>query len=278
MKAKLLLTGASGFIGSQIYNALKNDFEVTAIASSPKHKEYTALNLLNEEACRDFFKDKKFDLIIHAAAIAHGKNSFNTMSVADANILMTENVFNFLDIKDSSVIYLSSVSVYSFKNNKEIISVHDQPIPVTEYGISKLACEKRIKNKAPKSLHILRLAPVYSRNNLIDLGKRVFLPIFKVPFVTTQERVYSLCSIDQVVSVVVNTSKLDGDSLVIVKDDKDYTQNDLLSFFDLEKPKIAINRNFIKPLLWILSLIPVSKAHIIRDMFNKLFYSVRYSN
>lgn len=278
MKAKLLLTGASGFIGSQIYSALKDDFEVTAITSSSKHQEFTAINLLDEKACRDFFHDKKFDFVIHAAAIAHGKNNFNDMSVGNANILMTDNIFNSLNIKDSSVIYLSSVSVYSFKNNKEVISVQDKPIPVTEYGDSKLACEKIIRDKGPKSFHILRLAPVYSENNLNDLGKRVFLPVFKVPFATKQERMYSLCNINQVVETVLTSLKSGGDSLTIVKDNKDHTQEDLLSFFNLEKPKIVINRNLVKPLLFALSLVPISKANVIRDMFIKLFYSVRYTN
>lgn len=278
MKAKLLLTGATGFIGSQIYNTLKNDFEVIAISSSSKNQNFTVVNLLDEDACKDFFYDKKFDFVIHAAAIAHGKNHFNNMSVGEANILMTNNIFNSLDIKETSVIYLSSVSVYSFKNNKEVISVQDKPIPVTEYGDSKLACEKIIKDKGPKSLHILRLAPVYSEANLHDLGKRVFLPVFKVPFATKQERMYSLCNINEAVKTVLKSLKSDEDSLIIVKDSKDYTQHDLLLFFNLEKPKIIINRNLIKPLLFALSLIPLSKANVIRDMFAKLFYSVRYTN
>lgn len=277
MKAKLLLTGASGFIGSQIYKALKDDFEVTAIASSSKHQDFTALDLLDGKACRDFFHDKKFDLIIHAAAIAHGKNN-TTTSVGDANIQMTRNIFNSLDSKDSTVVYLSSVSVYSFKNNKETISVQDVPIPVTEYGESKLACEKIIQERNPKTLHILRLAPVYSETNLNDLGKRVFLPVFKVPFFTKQERIYSLCNINQAVKTVTAALKLSENSLVIVKDDKDYTQQDLLSFFNLEKPKIVINRNIVGPLLFALKLVPVSKVNVIRDMFTKLFYSVRYTN
>ncbi len=277
MKAKVLLTGASGFIGSQIYAALMNDFDVTAVASKGK-QGYTALNLLNEKDCKDFFNDKEFDFIIHTAAIAHGKIKDSTMPVGEANILMTKNIFNFLNLKNTTIIFLSSVSVYSFKNNKEIISVNDQPIPVTEYGESKLICERLLKETNAKSKHILRLAPVYTQHNLKDLGKRVFLPVLKTPFLTRQERIYSLCHVDQAVKAVMTSMHTNHDSLVIVKDAEDHTQENLLSFFNIQKPKIVINRNFIKPLLFVLSLIPLSKSNIIRDMFTKLFYSIRYTN
>ncbi|WP_278351969.1 NAD-dependent epimerase/dehydratase family protein [Chryseobacterium gleum] len=278
MKAKLLLTGASGFIGSQIYKALKEDFDVTAISSSSLGEEYTTLNLLNENDCKNFFKNKKFDFIIHAAAIAHGKNKNDTMKVGEANIVMTKNIFNSLDVKNTKVIFLSSVSVYSFKNNKEIISVNDQPLPVTEYGKSKLICENLLKEKKPVSLHILRLTPVYTENNLKDLGKRVFLPVLKFPFITKQARIYSLCHVDVVVNEVINSMNTDHDSLKIVKDPEDHTQEELLSFFKIEKPQIIINQNIVKPLFFILRLIPVSKSNIIKDMFTKLFYSAVYIN
>ncbi|PWN61869.1 NAD-dependent epimerase/dehydratase family protein [Chryseobacterium viscerum] len=277
MKAKLLLTGASGFIGSQIYKALKDNFEVTAVSSN-EGEEYTALNLLNDKDCQSFFKDKKFDLIIHAAAVAHGKIKNSTIPLGEANILMTKNIFNSLELKETKVIFLSSVSVYSFKNDKEIISVNDQPIPVTEYGESKLMCEEFLKHKKVKSLHILRLSPVYTENNLKDLGKRVFLPVLKTPFFTKQERVYSLCHLDEAVKAVIDSISSDHSSVKIVKDSKDHTQEGLLSFFKIEKPQMIINQNILKPLFFILSLIPVSKSNIIRDMFTKLFYSVRYTN
>lgn len=277
MKAKLLLTGASGFIGSQLHKALASEFEVTALASTETNGN-VALNLLNEKDCKDFFEDKKFDFIIHAAAIAHGKKKGSTMGVGEANILMTKNIFNALDTQNTTVIFLSSVSVYSFKNNKEITSVKDAPIPVTEYGESKLTCEKLLKDKKSKSLHILRLAPVYTENDLKDLGKRVFLPVLKTPFFTKQERIYSLCHVDQVIKAVIASMNSNQDSLMIVKDPKDHTQEDLLSFFNIEKPKMIINRNIASPIFFILSLIPVSKSNMIRDMFTKLLYSVRYTN
>ncbi|REC63122.1 hypothetical protein DRF65_07820 [Chryseobacterium pennae] len=278
MKAKLLLTGASGFIGSRIFEELKTDFEITALSSSPKKIEFISLNLLDTEACKDFFRNKKFDVIIHAAAIAHGKNNVNDMSIEDANILMTKNIFNYLDISESKVIYLSSVSVYSYKNNKEYISVKDEPIPVTQYGESKLICEKFLQNQGIRNLHILRLAPVFTENNLKDLGKRVFLPVFKIPFFTKQDRWYSLCHLNQVVFKVKESISETESSIMIVKDANDYGQQDLLAFFNINKPKIVINRVLIKPILSLLGLLPTKKGDNIKEMLHKLFFSVRYTN
>ncbi|MEC3877600.1 NAD-dependent epimerase/dehydratase family protein [Chryseobacterium salviniae] len=277
MKAKVLLTGASGFIGKRIFEELKDDFEITAISSSAKSKIFTKLNLLDASACHTFFKNKKFDVIIHAAAIAHGKNNVNSISVDQANVLMTNNIFNNLNVEESIVIYLSSVAVYSYKNNKECISIYDKPIPVTKYGKSKLKCEEILQKISTKSLHILRLAPVYSENNMKDLGKRVFLPILKVPFLTKHQRIYSLCHISEVVYNVKDVIKMERSSLSIVKDKNDHDQKKLLSLFKTEE-KLIIHTKFINILFSLLNAFSFTKFDNIREMFYKLFFSVKYSN
>ncbi|MEN4761961.1 NAD(P)-dependent oxidoreductase [Chryseobacterium sp. C39-AII1] len=278
MRPKLLLTGASGFIGSQIYKELENDFDITALTTSSASSLFTNLNLLDSLACEEFFKNRKFHIIIHAAAIAHGKNKVNNMSVENANILMTENIFKYLDTSESKVIFLSSVSVYSYKNNKKIISINDIPIPVTKYGKSKLKCEEIIRDQKPKYFHTLRLSPVYTEKNLQDISKRVFLPIFKSSFITKQERSYTLCHMDIVTKKIKDLIQDNSNSLLIVKDSKDHDQKDLLAYFKIDNPNIIINRNLLKPLLFLLNVFQFSKTIIIRDMLEKLFFSVKYTN
>ncbi|KPE49838.1 NAD-dependent epimerase/dehydratase family protein [Chryseobacterium indologenes] len=280
MKPKLLLTGASGFIGSKIFDELKDDFEITGISSSSGNTEFKSLNLLDAGMCEAFFCDQKFDVIIHAAAIAHGKNNVNNMSVEEANILMTKNIFNPLDVSKSKVVFLSSVSVYSFKNknNKEYISIKNKPVPVSPYGKSKLVCEEILQNINAEALHILRLAPVFSENNLKDLGKRVFLPVLKIPFFTKQERFYSLCHLDQIIAKVKELVHEKESSLLIVKDARDYSQQDLLAFFNIDKPKVTVNRNFLKPVFLLLEIFPLKKINNIKEMFHKLFFSTKYTN
>lgn len=277
MKSKLLLTGASGFIGKRIFEELKDDFEITAISSSAKSKIFTKLNLLDANACHTFFKNKKFDVIIHAAAIAHGKNNVNSIPLDQANVLMTNNIFNNLNVEESIVIYLSSVAVYSYKNKKECISIYDNPIPVTKYGKSKLKCEEILQKISTRSLHILRLAPVYSENNMKDLGKRVFLPILKIPFATKHQRFFSLCHVSEVVNKVKDVIKMDKSSLSIVKDKNDHDQKKLLSLFKTEE-KLIINTKLINTLFSLLNVFSFIKFDNTREMFYKLFFSVTYSN
>ena len=76
----------------------------------------------------------------------------------------------------------------------------------------------------------------------------------------------------------MNAINANQNSLKIVKDPKDHTQEELLSFFKIEKPQMIINQNIVKPLFFVLSLLPVSKSNIVRDMFTKLFYSAGYTN
>jgi len=277
MKAKLLLTGASGFIGERIFAELKDDFEITAISSSAKSKIFTKLNLLDANACHDFFKNKKFDVIIHAAAIAHGKNNVNNIPVDQANVLMTNNIFNNLNVEQSIVVYLSSVAVYSYKNKKECISIYDNPIPVTNYGKSKLKCEEILQKLSAKSLHILRLAPVYSESNMKDLAKRVFLPVLKIPFLTKHRRVYSLCHINEVIYKIKDVVKMDKSSLSIIKDKNDHDQKKLLSLFKTEE-KLIVSTKLINSVFSLLNVFSFNKFDNTREMFYKLFFSVTYSN
>ncbi|MDE7240027.1 MAG: sugar nucleotide-binding protein, partial [Lachnospiraceae bacterium] len=59
---KILITGAGGFVGRNLYEYLssKKEYEVTAATSSE-------LDLLDEKAIYQQLKETKYDIIIHAS-------------------------------------------------------------------------------------------------------------------------------------------------------------------------------------------------------------------
>jgi len=79
---------------------------------------------------------------------------------------------------------------------------------------------------------ILRLAPVYGKNFLLNINKRVYLPK-KMAFykIASGEQRISLCSVQNVVDVInysVN-NKSYFNEVFIVKDAKDYSINEIIS-------------------------------------------------
>ena len=66
---KILITGASGYIGSCLYFYLKNKFKVSGTdKNNSKLIKVTKCNLINLNRLNNLLKNEKPDLIIHLAA------------------------------------------------------------------------------------------------------------------------------------------------------------------------------------------------------------------
>ena len=115
---RILITGGSGMVGRELKKLLPN-------AITPSSKE---LNLTNSESVKQYFKDSKFDYVIHLAAYVGSlhDNIENKTSYFDENILMNtlitkyayENgVKNFLGIL-STCIYPNNISNFPIKESQ----------------------------------------------------------------------------------------------------------------------------------------------------------------
>jgi len=70
---KVLITGASSYVGASIYSRLKDKYSVVGTYNSHKlFPELEFLDITNEQNVRDFILRKKPDVIIHVAANASG--------------------------------------------------------------------------------------------------------------------------------------------------------------------------------------------------------------
>lgn len=88
---KILVTGASGFLGGHVIEELKN-FDVQVLA--PTHKE---LNLTQDKACRDYFSNQRPNLVIHCAGAISGLLNIlkNPAKIFDNNVRINLNVLKF---------------------------------------------------------------------------------------------------------------------------------------------------------------------------------------
>ena len=150
---KILITGASGFIGSSIVEeALDRGFETWAAVRRSSSLEFLQderihlieLNLSSKKQLVEQLRDKDFDYVVHAAGVTKCLNK------ADFHRINTEGTKNLvealLEVKMplKRLVYLSSLSVFGAIKEKmpyDEIRESDTPQPNTEYGRSKLAAE-----------------------------------------------------------------------------------------------------------------------------------------
>lgn len=143
---KALVTGASGFIGSNLALELERlGHEVTGLcAMRPGSKDnlrnFRGKFVQGDITSFDWDSLGKFDVVFHQAAITD-------TTVMDEKLMRLTNVKAFQDILDyakrsgcKKVVYASSAATYG--KGKVPMSETDTPAPANIYGVSKVEMEK----------------------------------------------------------------------------------------------------------------------------------------
>ena len=151
---KILVTGASGFIGSFIVEeALKRGMETWAAMRGSSSKQYLTderihfieLNLKNQKQLEEQLQGLDFDYVVHAAGVT---KCLNTEDFYKINTTGTKNLVRALialKMPLKKFVYLSSLSIFGAIHETqpyEEIKDTDIPHPNTDYGKSKLEAEK----------------------------------------------------------------------------------------------------------------------------------------
>ena len=151
---KILITGASGFIGSFIVEeALKRGLETWAAVRGSSSKAYLqderinliTLNLSSREQLVEQLRPHQFDYVVHAAGVTKciDKRDFRRINTEGTKNLV--QALQQLQMPLKRFVYLSSLSVYGAIREQqpyEEIRETDTPRPNTEYGRSKLEAER----------------------------------------------------------------------------------------------------------------------------------------
>lgn len=171
MKKKVLITGASGFVGYHlIVEALQNDLDVYA-AVRPNSKidhlkqfdiNYTYLNYSSVEDLKKEIDDKKYNYIIHAAGVTKAKtlDDYNRVNGEFSRNLAFAAVQAIIPIE--KFVQVSSLAALGpIQDLKNLIQDDSKPNPVTSYGQSKLLAEKYLLEIPDLPLIIIRPTAVY---------------------------------------------------------------------------------------------------------------------
>ena len=146
MLLRIGITGGSGFIGTHVANVLKSKYEVMIFDHhKPKIEdiEFIKGNII-DDSVRNAFED--CDVVIHlAAAVGVKTTEEDPILTLNTNILGTKNVLEACKSNNVKKIILASSSEVYGEPLKTPIEESDPAIPITGYGVSKIAAEEYVK-------------------------------------------------------------------------------------------------------------------------------------
>ena len=183
MSKKILLTGASGYIGSSILKFLiKKNYKIFALYFKERknfinHKnvKYIYCNLALKNKLKNVFQNHDFDTIINLAALKDYKKK-NSKDILNKNINIQRNILENCSNKSIRLfVYFSSISVYENikkKNFKENYSLK----PKSFYSLAKLQSEKMLYNFSKKS----NMNSIVLRVSGVHGGKRKTGVVYKI--------------------------------------------------------------------------------------------------
>lgn len=151
---KILITGASGFIGSFIVEeALRRGFETWAAVRGSSSRQFLTdnrinfieLNLSSEELLTEQLRGLQFDYVVHAAGVTKclDKQDFHRINTEGTQHLV--RVLMALQMRIKRFVYISSLSIMGAIREQQPyteIRESDEAKPNTAYGRSKLEAEQ----------------------------------------------------------------------------------------------------------------------------------------
>lgn len=151
---KILITGASGFIGSFIVEeALRRGFDTWAGVRGSSSRSYLSdprihfieLDFSSEDRLAQALDGHNFDYVVHAAGVTKCLTASDFMKVNYQGTVNLVNAILKTKMPMRRFIYLSSLSVFGAIREEQPyqeITEHDTPRPNTAYGKSKLKAEQ----------------------------------------------------------------------------------------------------------------------------------------
>lgn len=156
MNKKILITGASGFVGSHLVNLLIQNGEKNIIGTyfsadsllnlgENKDKiEAIKVNLTDPREVSDLIAKIKPDVLYHLAAFTSPQDSFDSPNETVINNISCQiNILEEIkknDLKNTKILIVSSAEVYGLVEKKDLPIDENTPFnPTNPYAVSKLA-------------------------------------------------------------------------------------------------------------------------------------------
>ena len=181
MKKRMLITGATGFLGSRVAQFYKAKYEVL----TPSHGE---MDIADEESVLCYFKENRPDYVIHCAAISDvGRCEREPDFSWSINVVGTENVVKAAKEISAKCVCCSSDQVYFGSAEIEAHKEEEVIEPANVYGKEKFYAENSCLTIDENSVH-LRLSWMYDAE---DKKRMDFIKQLRACLYERKETVFS---------------------------------------------------------------------------------------
>ena len=207
MSNSILVTGATGFIGSNLVEQLvKKEYQVSSLVRPGKKGNQKSKIILGDLTNpRIDFNNETFDCVFHLAS--HTPLEKNKKILKKVNLDGTKNLFNQIKDKTKSILYVSGLGVYGHTGDK-IVNESFPYNPDTEFVKTRLEAQKYLEDNCKElgiGFTVIHFGDVYgSRGWFYEfLIKRLLNKTFRLPkggdyykgFVHVDDAVGSMISI-----------------------------------------------------------------------------------
>ena len=239
---KLLITGASGFIGGFIVEkALEKNYEVFVVVRKTSDRRYLQDSRIN---FLELSLNSPEKLVIELETLKSEHGSFDYV-IHNAGITKASKNSEFFKVKEKFVFISSLAAAGPGGDDLKPIGINQQPHPVTAYGESKLSAEKFLTSTKDFPYLILRPTAVFGPRDtelfaLFDLiNKKLEL------YIGTDEQNLSFIYVKDLVDAIISgMESKEVNKIYFLSDGKRYLIKNFVAAI-----KTALNKKTIKKIL-----------------------------
>lgn len=283
---KVLITGANGFIGSYLAEALiDKGYDVRCLVRKTSNLQWLLpyQKISKENKINFIYGDitdkvslykavKDIDYVYHLAGLVKAHNPEDYYKV---NYEGTKNLIEAVKEVSGKVkkfIFLSSLAASGPSRDGHLLKETDECHPITDYGKSKLRAEELLKNKFMRDIPIVIIRPpvIYGSR---DRGFYFYFKVVKKGFIPILGRKFSICFVTDLVNGIIlaaENEKACG-QVYFISGDKIYSSEQIGKIISENLEMKAVKIKIPDWLVLTAGLVSESIANVIKKttVFNK---------
>jgi len=194
----ILLSGAGGFIGKNIFESINKDFNVITIS----HK---TTNLNDYQEVEKIVKKEKIDSIIHCATKPGHRKAADRTNLTFVNLQMAEVMLKLSYEHNIKLINIGSGCEYDMQRELNYIKEEDfgKILPSDEVGFHKYMIGKQIEQQ--KNAYNLRCFGVFGKYEdyaMRFISNTIVRALFNKEIIINEQKKFSFLYIDDLVNVI----------------------------------------------------------------------------